>query len=28
MLEESSVSITNAYTSPFQKWWRWQPVNQ
>lgn len=27
MLEESSVSITNAYTSPFQKWWRWQPVN-
>lgn len=24
MLEESPGSITTEYTSPFQKWWRWQ----
>jgi hypothetical protein len=24
MLEESPAGIANAYTSPFQKWWRWQ----
>lgn len=26
MLEESPVGITNQYTSPFQKWWRWRTV--
>jgi pterin-4a-carbinolamine dehydratase len=28
MLEESPVGITNEYTSPFQKWWRWQKKSE